>query len=134
MKKTASTLALAASLALLSGAALADQFVIAHPSVNLTAGEVREVYLGEKQFAGSVKLVPVDNGALQDAFLAKMLNMNAQKYETAWIKKSFRDGLIAPPSRSGDADTLDFVKRTPGAVGYIKADRPPTGVTVITKF
>ena len=123
------TMLLAAS----SGAA-ADEFVIANPSVSLSANDVREVYLGEKQFAGDQKLVPVDNAAVQGLFLSKVLRMSATRYETAWIKKSFREGLAIPPVRSSNSETIEFVRRTPGAVGYIAADKPPAGVAVVTKF
>jgi hypothetical protein len=117
-----------------SGACLAEQFVIAHSSVHISGEEVRDVFLGEKQFAGGVKLVPVDNASVQELFLSSVLKMSAAKYETAWIKKSFRDGLVPPSTRSGDAETIEFVRRTPGAVGYVAAPKPPTGVTVIARF
>ena len=121
-------------LATFSGASRADQFVIANPSVSVSADEVREVFLGEKQFAGEQKLVPVDNAAVQGVFLSQVLKMTPAKYETAWIKKSFREGLAIPPVRSGSDDTIEFVRHTPGAVGYISADKPPSGVVVVTKF
>ena len=113
---------------------LAEELVIAHPSVNVSKEDVRDVYLGEKQFAEGIKLVPVDNASVQELFLSRVLKMSAAKYETAWIKKSFRDGLVAPSTRSGDAETIEFVRRTPGAVGYVAAAKPPAGVVVITKF
>ncbi len=134
MKKRSLIAGIAALPMALSGACLADQFVIAHSSVNISENEIREAYLGEKQFASGVKLVLVDNAALQDLFLARVLRMGASKYDTAWIKKSFRDGLIAPSVRPGDAETIEFVRRTPGAIGYVAASKPPTGVNVISKF
>jgi len=115
-------------------ASSADQFVIANPSVNISGDDVREVYLGEKQFAGEQKLVPVDNAAVQGLFLSKVLRMSAARYETAWIKKSFREGLAIPAVQSRSLDTTEFVRRTPGAVGYIVADKPPAGVVVVTRF
>src|SRR5262249_9165547 len=54
-------LGIAMLLAASSEAASADQFVIANPSVSISGDDIREVYLGEKQFAGEQKLVPVDN-------------------------------------------------------------------------
>jgi hypothetical protein len=127
-------LSIAIPLAVFSGASRADQFVIANPTVSIADDEVREVYLGEKQFSGAQKLVPVDNAAVQGLFLSRVLRMTAARYETAWIKKSFREGLAIPPVRSGNIETLEFVRQTPGAVGYVAADKPPTGVVVVTKF
>jgi hypothetical protein len=127
-------LGIAMLLAASSAASRADQFVIANPSVSISGDDVREVYLGEKQFAGEQKLVPVDNAAVQGLFLSKVLRMSANRYETAWIKKSFREGLAIPPVRSTSSETIEFVRQTPGAVGYIAADKAPTGVVVVTKF
>jgi hypothetical protein len=106
----------------------ADVVVISHPGTSISAGEVKDVFLGDKQFAGTTKLVPVDNASLQDNFLSKFLDMPRSKYSSAWTKKSFRDGLIPPAVKSGDAEVIDFVKRTPGAVGYVSS--APSGVNV----
>lgn len=134
MKKLSRFLRIAILPLVFCEASFADQFVIAHPSVVISRDEVRDVYLGEKQFAGAVRLVPVDNSAVQELFLSTILRISAAKYETAWIKKSFRDGLAVPPMRSSDNETVEFVRRTPGAIGYVSAPKPPPGVVVITKF
>lgn len=106
--------------------------VIAHPTVSLSADEIRDVFLGEKQFAGKLKLVPVDNTAIQPEFLSAVLQTDAQKYSARWMKKTFREGL-APPARKGsDAEVVEFVRSTPGAVGYVS--RPAGGVKVLEKF
>lgn len=106
--------------------------VIAHPTVSLSADEIRDVFLGEKQFAGKLKLVPVDNTAIQPEFLSAVLQTDAQKYSARWMKKTFREGL-APPARKGsDAEVVEFVRSTPGAVGYVS--RPAVGVKVLEKF
>ena len=128
-------LALWASLIAFSRSGLAQTpslYVIAGQGVTLTATEVREVYLGDKLFSGSVKLVPVDNAAAREAFLSKVMGMSASKYESVWTKKAFRDALNPPNVLSTDAQVLEFVKRTPGAVGYVST--PPSGVTIIQKF
>jgi hypothetical protein len=124
---------LIASLVLaLAPAARADVYVIAHSGLQLSAEEAREVFLGDKQFSGTVKIVPFDNGAVQAEFLSKVLDMSATRYETLWAKKGFRDGLNAPAVKASDLEVLSVVRTTPGAVGYVAS--PPTGVTVIRKY
>jgi ABC-type phosphate transport system substrate-binding protein len=108
----------------------AQVIVITNPSVTLTADDLRDVFLGEKLLAGSTKLVPVDNMSAQDLFLSKVVKLDATKYTNAWTKKSFRDGLSPPATKSTDAEVIDFVKRTSGAVGYVKV-APPAGVNAI---
>lgn len=114
-------------------ATAADVYVIAHPSVNLTLSELRDVYLGEKQFAGSVKLTPVDNAAAQGDFLNRAIHMDASKYAALWIKKGFRGGLAAPPVKASDAEVITHVKNTVGAIGYISTP-PSSGVQQLFKY
>lgn len=131
LKTSVSALALSALL-VAPAMVMADVYVIANSGVQIGAGDVREVFLGNMQFAGGAKLLPVDNGPAQAEFLSKVLKMEAERYGASWTKKTFRDGVNAPPVKSGDGEVLDFVKRTPGAVGYVTT--APSGVTVIQKY
>jgi hypothetical protein len=110
-----------------------DLYVICHPTVSLAAGDLRDVFLGEKQFAGPVKLSPADNDAAHEAFLEKVLKMDAARYRTAWTKKSFRDGVNPPVVRNGDRETLEYVKRAPGRCSYVMT-APGPGVLVVARF
>jgi len=107
--------------------------VICNSRVTLTAADVRDVFMGEKQFAGAVKLMPADNGAAQGAFLSKVLKMDAGKYSVAWTKKSFRDGANPPPVKASDAEALEYVKRTPGGCSYV-GTQPPAGVITVETY
>jgi hypothetical protein len=106
--------------------------LIAHPSVSLTTTEIRDVFLGEKQFAGNIKLVPVNNAALQPQFLATVLQTDERKYAARWLRKSFREGLALPILKSNDAEVAAFVSSTPGAVGYVS--KAMAGVKVLEDF
>jgi hypothetical protein len=96
-----------------------DLYIICNSAVSLTTADVHDMFLGEKQFAGALKLVPVDNTAAQTAFLDRILKMNAAKYATTWTKKSFRYGVNPPLVAGGDIEALNFVRRTPGACSYV---------------
>ena len=98
-----------------------DIVVISNSGIAVVADEIRDIFLGEKQFAGDTKLVVVDNAALQVGFLSKFMHMDAAKYNSIWTKKSFRDGLTPPAVKSGDAEVFEYVKRTPGAIGYVSS-------------
>ena len=111
----------------------ADLYVICNPNVSISAADIREVFLGDKQFAGPVKLTPVDNIAAQAMFLEKVLKMGAAKYSVAWTKKSFRDGVNPPPLEGSNAETLAYVRRTSGACSYVTiADT--NGVRVVSEY
>ena len=125
-------LAAAGLVTLGTAAQAADLYVISNSGTTISASDIREVFLGEKQFAGSIKLVPVDNAAVQEQFLARVMKMEAAKYTSSWTKKSFRDGVSPPAIKGSDADTIEFVKQTAGAVGYVGTS--PAGVNVVGKF
>jgi hypothetical protein len=126
---------LAALLSLGCGSAFgADIYVIAGPDVKLSVEDVRELYLGDKEFSGEIRLVPVDNQAALSEFVVKALGMNPQRYNTLWVKKAFRDALNPPAVKASDFEVLEFVKRTRGAVGYVSSVPRDKEINVIGKF
>ena len=116
-----------------SAAIANDLYVACHAGVTIAASDVRDVFLGERQYLQTTRLVPVDNVSAQPDFLERVLKMNGDKYATTWAKKSFRDGLNPPAALANDAAVLEFLKRTPGACGYLTT-QPPQGVAVIGKY
>jgi hypothetical protein len=118
MRFKALTTTLVAAATLLLADARAD-VVIANPTVELDADQVRDLYLGEMQFAGKLKLVPLDNRERLHDFLEKVLQTDERKYSARWTRKTFREGIAAPAIRDNDAEVIAFVRRTPGAVGCI---------------
>lgn len=109
-----------------------DLFIIAHSSVTLSADEIHDVFVGDKQFAGAQKLIITDNASVQTDFLTKVVKIESKRYNSLWVKKSFRDGLALPAMKGGDAEVIAFVKNNPGAIGYVSA--VPDGVKALAKF
>jgi hypothetical protein len=105
-------------------------YVICHPSVQVSEGDLRDVFLGDRQFAGDVRLTPVDNRAAQSVFLERVLKMTSAKYSTTWTKKSFRDGVNPPPVKGSNAETIEFVRHEVGACSYVTT-APGAGVRVV---
>jgi hypothetical protein len=117
-----------------STAMAADElYVVCHEGVALDVADVRDVFLGEKQFLNATRLIAVDNTAAQPAFLEKVLKMNAVRYTNSWVKKSFRYGVNPPAALANDAAVLEFIKHTPGGCGYIST-APQSGISVIGKY
>ena len=110
-----------------------DLYITCSAGVSLAMADVRDVFLGEKQFAGPVKLFPVDNSTAQSEFLERLLKMDSSKYMTTWTKKSFRDGATPPSTKSGDVEVIEYLKHTPGGCGYLSS-APPAGLTLIGKI
>ncbi len=135
MLKALARLLLAALLSVAGGAAAsaADLYVVCNVRVTLTAGDVHDLFLGEKQFVGATKLVPIDNSAAQPVFLERVLMMSAARYSTTWTKKSFRDGINPPLMASNDLEALAYLKRTPGACSYVTT-QPGGDLVVIARL
>lgn len=120
--------------ALLAGGAapgVHSQTLITNSGVTIAPADVRVIYVGEKQFVGAVRLVPVDNTGVQEKFLTNFLRVDIGKYNSIWAKKSFREGVNPPLAKASDGEVVEFVRRTPGAVGYIADASKAVGVNVV---
>lgn len=129
----AAWLACAALLGVSGAATSADLYVVCNPNVALQVSDVRDVFIGEKSFAGSARLTPADNLSAQAQFLQRVVKISADRYASVWTKKSFRDGANPPPVKASDAETIAYVRQTPGACSYVQT-APPAGVNVVGKF
>ncbi len=112
----------------------ADIYVVTNSDMKLNSGDIREIYLGDREFTGNTRFVLVDNQAAQAEFAAKVLTMAVDRYNTLWIKKSFRDALNPPVQKATDAEVLEFVRKTQGAIGYVLSVPRDKGVVVAAKF
>jgi hypothetical protein len=110
----------------------AELYVISNQALSIEPSALKAIFLGDTQFSGFVKLDVTDNSAAQNVFLSKVVGMDKAKYDAAWVKKSFRDGINQPPVRGSDAEVIDFVKKTPGGVGYVIT--APVGVKIIQQY
>jgi ABC-type phosphate transport system substrate-binding protein len=113
--------------------ARADIYVIVNSRLTLTTDDIKGIYTGDKQLAGSTKITPLDNTVAKSEFLSKVLQLDPVKYDALWIKKSFRDGINPPLLKASDEEVVATVKSTAGTIGYIST-APPDGVTVLKRF
>jgi hypothetical protein len=108
-------------------------YVVTHNGVKLDARSIRDIYIGERQFMGTTRIIPLDNAAGQAEFLHRVLKLDQTRYTNLWIKKSFRDALNPPAIKGSDKEILDIVRTTPGAIGYVTTP-PPADVVTYQQF
>ena len=126
---------LLAVLSCLGSSALgADIFIVTSAEVKLSASDIREIYVGDMEFSGGLRLVPVDNQAVQAEFVARVLSMGLDRYNTLWTKKAFRDALNPPAVKPTDMEVLNFVRQNRGAIGYVSSPPRDKSVNVVGKF
>lgn len=117
---------------LADAAQAADVYVISNEAVHFAPGELREVFLGERQFAAGRRLVLLDNASLQKDFIDRVVGIDPAKYSTVWAKKGFREGINPPEMKAGDQAVIATVRATPGAIGYVSM--VPSGVHVVDRY
>jgi ABC-type phosphate transport system substrate-binding protein len=97
----------------------ATLFIIENESMNVSADDIEDIFTGEMQTIGTKSIKLVDNKEAQTHFLNQVLQISLIKYKSIWVKRSFRDGAKIPDSLKDDKETIEFVKNTPGAIGYV---------------
>ena len=105
--------------------AFAEDFIIIvnrdGPLIRTDSDAVRDIYLGEKRFDGSTKLVPLNypEGRLKQHFLAEVVGMSPKEYKHHWIRKIFQEGLAMPITIGGASEIIEYVAREKGAIAYL---------------
>ncbi len=111
--------------------AFAEILIIGHPGITspLSAHQVREVYLNTLQVLPGGQLVqPVDqdkNSDVRKEFYRRIIKMNHSQLRAYWSKRVFMEKGDRPIAIASDKMVIQWVARTPGAVGYI-GRRPKT--------
>ena len=63
-----------------SAAFAVDIYVVTSSGLTIGAEEVKDIFVGDKQVEGGVKLTPIDNASLKTEFLDKALHLTPEKY------------------------------------------------------
>lgn len=127
-------------VALLSPAlCLADGVVIVAnqdvPASSLASNDIKQIFLGDKTtWDNGEKIVFVvqkktDAG---NVFLKAYVKKSASQYDNYWKKRVFTGKGKAPQSFSSDRELVEFVSRTPGAVGYVLSGTDTGNTKTIT--
>jgi ABC-type phosphate transport system substrate-binding protein len=101
--------------------------VVANKSVksaDISAGDLKDVYSGDKSsLKDGSHVIPVTlkGGAIHEAFLKKFIGKNDPAFRAAWRSLVFTGQGSMPRSLDTEADMLEFVAATPGAIGYVSA-------------
>jgi ABC-type phosphate transport system substrate-binding protein len=114
--------------------------IVAHAATDvgeLSSAAAARIFLKQElKFASGARAVPVDlakTSPVRAAFSKEVLGKAVSAVEQFWIQQVFAGKETPPVSKATDAEVLDFVKATPGAIGYVAASAElPSGVKVIT--
>lgn len=129
------TMALACAVG--SSTAAGGVVVIGHPGLTgLDVPTLEKIYTGKVIQVNGVAIVAVNASAgspVRGRFLQSFLNQDEDKYTAYWVVRRYIGKGAPPRELAGSAAVIDFVKSTPGAIGYIDDTEVQPGVDVLLK-
>jgi ABC-type phosphate transport system substrate-binding protein len=137
MKLRFSVMPLTLAVALLGSNARAQVLVIANPSVNaveVSKAELRDVFTGaSSSFRGTSQVAPVllKQGPVNEDFLDLYVGKSDSAFRASWRSILFSGQGVLPKTLGSDAAVVEYVSRTPGAIGYIGRTSPHEGVKTL---
>ena len=110
--------------------------VIGHAGLSkLNSTTVQRIFTGKAIEVDGVLVTAINlkSGALRNRFLQRFLNQDDDKYTAYWTVRRFIGKGNPPKELSSSAEVIDFVKNTPGAIGYINEDELKPGLNVVSR-
>jgi ABC-type phosphate transport system substrate-binding protein len=107
----------------------------ANAVTTMPAPEIAQLFLKKKtKWASGVAVAPVDqsSGRVRAAFSQEVLGRDVSAVRAYWQQQIFSGRSTAPDEKASDAAVIAFVKDNPGAIGYVSANAPTTGVKVLS--
>jgi ABC-type phosphate transport system substrate-binding protein len=98
------------------------------PVESLTRDQVSKFFLKKVERWETGTLVsPVDLAAgseVRDVFSRAIFLKSTTAIKSYWQNQIFSGRGVPPPERDSEAQVVDFVRSTPGAIGYVAASTP----------
>lgn len=111
--------------------------VIAHPTVHkMDLATVQRIFMGKAIEVDGVRVSPANGAATMPSrqrFLAQYLQTNEDQYVAYWTVRRYVGKGTPPHEVRQTAEMIDFVSKTPGAVGYVDESELPPGMNVVLR-
>lgn len=88
----------------------------------LDADTLQKIYLGKVVEVGGRSIIPVNltkGSSLRAAFMEQVLAQDDEKFTAYWTVRRYIGKGSPPREFDSPGDLLEFVRKTPGAVGYV---------------
>lgn len=117
--------------------AAGDLVVIGNPNVPpLDARTIERIYTGRVIEVNGIAVTAINastGSQVRIKFLQNYLNEDEEKYEAYWIVRRYIGKGTPPREITGASAVVDFVRSTPGAIGYVEEGDVTAGVKVLAK-
>jgi ABC-type phosphate transport system substrate-binding protein len=98
----------------------ANQFYTASPT------QIADLFLEKRTTWDNGKnVLPVDlepESPVREVFSVAILGRPLQAVQAYWRGKVYRQDAVPPPELASDQAVVDYVRKNPGAIGYVSAD------------
>lgn len=111
--------------------------IVAHgafPLNELTIEELKAIYLFKRtQLPNGGRIEPVmpREVAVQEQFAEQYMGKTALALESFYRSRVFSGAGLAPRAFGSEAALLEYVAKTPGAIGFVVGSSVPSGVKVL---
>jgi len=99
-----------------------------NPVNALPASEISRIFMGRAtRWPDGALIEPVDQtdgSAVHVRFVSDIHHKDAAALSSYWQQQIFAGKDVPPPAMGTDTDILAYVRKHPGAIGYVSADTP----------
>lgn len=94
--------------------------------VAMNASELSKIFLrNATQWQSGEPVLPVDlseASPVREAFVRDILHKDAASLTAYWQQQIFAGRAVPPPFKTSEEEVLEFVRRYPGAIGYVSLE------------
>ena len=103
-------------------------------AVDVSKAELRDIFTGAtSSLKGTAQVTPVllKQGAVNQDFLGLYVGKSDSAFRASWRSILFSGQGMMPKTLGSDAEVVEYVAHTPGAIGYIGRASPHEGVKIL---
>jgi ABC-type phosphate transport system substrate-binding protein len=112
--------------------------VVAHPDARvsqLTRSELINIFMGRyRKLPSGLAAMPVDLGPLREKFYRELVNKDMAEINSYWARLMFSGQASPPVHIETESELLEYVRRNPGAIGFVDSARVPDDLVVVMTF
>ncbi len=119
------------ALSLFAATARADIVIISHKNVSETAlskDYVQDIFLGKRvqwQDNSTIHVFVLKDPDIHEQFLKQFIHKSESQWKAYWKRMVFTGRGLPPKSINTEAELIDVVGKTAGAIGYVSTEGLP---------
>jgi ABC-type phosphate transport system substrate-binding protein len=106
----------------------------AFPAASISKADLKDVALGDKTAVGgaAVTFVTLESGGAHEDFLKTFVEKSGLQFANYWKQMIFTGKGKPPKAFKSEAELVEFVAATKGAIGYVSAGADTSAVKVLS--